>query len=107
MYIRSWFAIDVISILPMDKILAVSTTKLVQLTKFGRFARFTKLLRLFRIIRMAKLFRLFKDRKRIAQASDSINIDANVARLMVFGFIMIMMVHTLGCLWILLTKINE
>lgn len=56
-------------------------------------------------MRMAKLFRICKDRKRIAQAGATVNIDANIARLLVFGFVMVMMVHILGCLWILLTKI--
>jgi hypothetical protein len=75
-YLKSWFIIDLISILPLDKIMQNISVRMIGLTKFSRFARFARLIKFFRILRLARMFRLCKDRKRIARtAQELITID--------------------------------
>lgn len=106
-YLKGWFAVDLISILPIDKIAQGASAKLVQFTKFSRFSRFARLIRLFRIIRMAKMFRLCKDRKRIAGKVDFIKIDPVVARLLMFFIGVLFITHVMGCLWVIAATIDE
>lgn len=106
-YLKGWFAVDLISILPIDKVAQGASSRLVQFTKFSRFSRFARLIRLFRIVRMAKMFRLCKDRKRIAGKVDWIKIDPVVARLLMFLFGVIAITHVMGCLWIIAATIDE
>ena len=107
-YIKSWFFVDLISIIPIDKFIASGTSRLTQLTKFSRFTRFSRLVRLFRIIRMAKMFRICKDRKRIQnRAGSMVKLDPNMERIMWFLVIIMFINHVLACLWVIAAKVDD
>lgn len=62
-YIKSWFIIDFISILPIDYIMLSSSN---QATILARFARIGKLYKLIRMIRLAKVLKLLKSKKQVS-----------------------------------------
>jgi len=106
-YIKSWFFIDLISIIPLDKFIHNASSKLTQLTKFSRFTRFSRLLRLFRIIRMAKILRICKDRKRIQNQTSMIKLDPNLERILLFLVVILFINHVMACFWVIAAKVNE
>ena len=81
-YLSNWFWIDLISILPIEKMVSASSsgyTSTFQLAKVGRLSKISKFIRMIKILRMAKMFRLCKDRKRIsARTEDVIRLDPNL-----------------------------
>lgn len=107
-YLKSWFWIDLISIIPLDKMISNNSGDMLKLAKFSRFARFTRLIRFFRILRMVKMIRICRDRKRIAnRTGDLIKIDENVSRLLTFLAVILFIVHVLSCLWVVAAKVND
>lgn len=51
-YLKSWFFVDLVSVIPFDLIFSISS--------MNKVVRFTRLGKLYKIIRMTKLVRLFK-----------------------------------------------
>lgn len=56
---------------------------------------------------MFKLFRICKDRKRLEQVGSMMRVNSNVARLVVFLVAILMINHTMACLWIMAAKVAE
>lgn len=107
-YLKGWFIIDVISILPLDLIVANASSKIMGVLKFGRFARFAKIMRLVKVIRMTRLFRLCKDRNRMARSAEKFgNVNPIVGRLLIFLLIVACINHFLACLWVMASEIDE
>ena len=61
-YLRGWFWIDVVSIIPLDFILLTNTNNA---TVLARFAKIGKLYKLIRMIRLAKVLKLLKKRNTV------------------------------------------
>lgn len=63
-YLTGWFAIDLISIIPLDKLITnpkMENKNSLQLAKMTRLSRISKFIRLVRIMRMMKMLRICKD----------------------------------------------
>lgn len=107
-YLKSWFIVDVISIMPFDLLFESKNGYLYNLGKFSRFARFTKMLRLLRIVKMTKLVKLFKERAKIRHAADSLlKVDPATLRLWMFLLLIAFVTHLLGCVWVMIAKTNS
>ena len=61
-YLKGWFWVDLISILPIDVILVSSQSKA---TILARFAKIGKLYKLIRMIRLAKVLKLLKSKNTV------------------------------------------
>ena len=65
-YLKGWFIIDIISILPFDLIIrAINTSGSSEISNYNvlaRFARIGKLYKLIRMTRLAKLMKMFQKR---------------------------------------------
>ena len=57
-YLKFWFWIDIISILPIELLMSSSETP----TGMVRFARIGKLYKIMRLIRLTKVLKLMKDK---------------------------------------------
>ena len=88
-YLRSWFIIDLLSILPFDILGVVLASDSVQNVKA---------LRLIRLLRLIKLLRLFRTSRVIGRWSPLIPIRYSVMSLVKFAFAMLMTAHWLACL---------
>lgn len=53
-YLRSWFLIDLVAILPFDAIFETGAADLVRYTKIGRITRMLKLMKLIRLMKLQK-----------------------------------------------------
>ena len=104
-YMKFWFWLDLLSIIPFDLIM-MQTNK-----DFGNMAKFTrvgKLYKMIRMLRMVKMLRIFKDRKKIISNLDQIlKVNAGYERLVFFLLGFIIFNHTFACLWIMLASFNE
>jgi hypothetical protein len=110
-YLKSWFIIDLVSIIPFDLLVSndqVDVNDYLEFAKFSRFARFARFVRFFRILRMLKMVRICRDRNRMANRhSEFLKIDENVARLLTFLAVILFINHVLACLFVVTAKVNE
>lgn len=65
-YIKGWFFIDVLTVIPFDKIVPKLEKRHSQISSVAKFARFGRLYKLIRMTRLAKLFKLLKSKKTVA-----------------------------------------
>ena len=100
-YLKFWFWMDLLSIIPFDRIFMEANSD------FGNMAKFTrvgKLYKMIRMLRMVKMIRLLKDRKKIISSLDSVlKVNAGFERLIFFFLGFVLFNHTFSCLWIMLT----
>jgi hypothetical protein len=103
-YLFSWFAIDLISIVPINLILQNNKD-------YGSLARIARLPRLYRLIKMTKLARMLKIVKErntlLKHVNDILKLSAGVERLLYVGFIFLLLTHITSCLWYLLATFEE
>lgn len=109
-YLSGWFFIDLISILPFDKMIKVKTknTNSLQLVKMTRLSRISKFIRLMKVVRMTKMLRLCKNRQHIEDsASDLIKIHENAKKMLKFLVVILLINHIMACLWVFSSKLND
>jgi len=101
-YLKGWFCVDFLSIIPTD---LLDVEDFNQLFKIARFGRLYKLIKLARVTRMLKLI---KERNKIAKYFQSIlRVNVGFDRLVFFILITFIMCHIAACLWILVAKFDD
>ena len=104
-YLKFWFWLDLLSIIPFDQILKSTSGDFGNMAKFTRVGRLYKMIRM---IRMVKMIRLFKDRKKIVSNLDSVmKANAGCERLVFFLLGFIIFNHTFACVWLMLAGFND
>ena len=102
-YIKSWFFIDLISILPVSDLL--------QTGDFSNLARISRLPKLYRLIRMVKLIRIMKiikERNTISKyLNEVLKVSVALERLSFFCFIFAMLVHIIACFWVIISTFED
>ena len=99
-YLKFWFWMDLVSIIPFDQILRQTNRDFGNMAKFSRVG---KLYKMIRMLRMVKMIRMFKDRKKIISNLDNIlKVNAGYERLIFFFLGFVLFNHTFACLWIML-----
>lgn len=97
-YLKGWFWVDLISIIPVDLILVSVESSA---TVLARFARIGKLHKLIRMVRLAKVFKLLKSKNTVvSQFASQMKISQSVERLMFFAVFFILFFHISACLFI-------
>lgn len=96
-YLKGWFTIDVISIIPFDEILTRKYNKLSRFARVGRLQKLIKLGRLFRLLKLAK-----NTDTLISNFSRLGLIGPGMLRLIVFLFSFMFMTHICTCFWIII-----
>mmetsp|Transcript_104032 Transcript_104032/g.333449 ORF Transcript_104032/g.333449 Transcript_104032/m.333449 type:complete len:824 (+) Transcript_104032:59-2530(+) len=91
-YVKGWFAIDFISILPFDVVFLLSSSAYVQRMQAIKVIRLLRLVKLARLLRVVRLFRRFEVRTSISYGQLS---------LVKFFCILFIITHWLACLWAL------
>ena len=100
-YLKFWFWLDLISIVPFDRIFLEANKDFGTLAKFTRVG---KLYKMFRMLRLIKMVRILKDRKKIISSLDSVlKVNAGLERLIIFFLGFVLLYHTTTCLWIMIT----
>jgi hypothetical protein len=103
-YLRMWFWIDIISVLPFEliikKILNKSTNSVGKVNVLTRFPRLVKLYQLVKFLRLSKLASLGKSKKCPKNMEDKLKIKEGLDRLQFFVFFIVLAIHINTCLWI-------
>jgi hypothetical protein len=94
-YLKTWFFVDLLSIIPFDIILMYGNV--------NRIARFSRIGKLYKIIRMTKMVRLLKiakvRNKLVKDLSEVLRISVGFERLLFLLIIFILLIHVIACFW--------
>lgn len=105
-YLKSWFIVDIISVLPISYIFNAS----------GRFSGLTKISKLPKLYRLVKLTKLLRITKMSSKGNlnkvtkffmEKLKINANVERLFFFVLTFLLMNHLCACFWYFMAKIED
>ena len=100
-YLKSWFFIDVLSILPLSEILDTS-----DFASLARIARLPKLYRLIRMFKLIRLLKVIKERNTLSKyLSEVLKVSVAVERLVFFCFMFVILVHITSCFWVIMASI--
>jgi hypothetical protein len=102
-YIKGWFTVDILAIIPFESILDASNLNgLVRLAKIGRLYKLVKLTRLLRVLK------IMKDKTKLMKAfSDLLKIGLGFERLFFFLVLSLVLMHISACLWIILPQFGD
>ena len=105
-YLKSWFIIDNISVLPISYIFNPSGrySGLTKISKLPKLYRLVKLTKLLRITKMSSKGNLNKVTKFFME---KLKINANVERLFFFVLTFLLMNHLCACFWYFMAKIED
>ena len=102
-YLKSWFFIDLVSIIPLDTILQTSN-----FSSLARIARLPKLYRLIRMFKLIRLLKVIKERNTISKyLNEVLKLSVALERLVFFCFIFVVLVHITACLWVILASFED
>jgi len=94
-YLSTWFAVDIISVIPFDIIFNMGG-----FNRVTRIARIGKLYRLMRLIKIIRVTKIAQTRKTvISKISEKMQIDIGVERLLFLTLIFFVLQHVTACLW--------
>ena len=105
-YLKSWFIIDIISVLPISYFLNLDG-------KYGSLTKISKLPKLYRLIKLTKLLRITKmsSKGNLNKVTkffmEKLKINANVERLFFFVLTFLLMNHLCACFWYFMAKIED
>ena len=100
-YIRGWFFVDLLAIVPFDQILnATEFNSLVRVARVGRLYKLVKLTRLLRILKIMK-----EKSKLLKYLNDFLKIGLGFERLFFFLMIFLILTHLATCMWIIIAAI--
>lgn len=96
-YLKGWFLIDLIAIVPFDTILNAS--KFNSLSRVARIGRLYKLVKLTRLLRILKIL---KDKNKLLKyITDFLKIGLGFERLLFFVMIFLLGMHLSACFWLI------
>ena len=104
-YLKSWFIIDIISVLPLNNLFKSG--------KYSGLTKISKLPKLYRLIKLTKLLRMTKmsskgNLNRVTKFfMEKLKINANVERLFFFVLTFLLMNHLCACFWYFMAKIED
>lgn len=100
-YVRGYFAVDLLSTLPVDQVVAALTQ-----SDTAAF-RFIKLIRAVRLFRLLKLVRLFKLHRVVGQVESSLCVSPAVLRLGRLFFQVSFIAHLMSCFWFYVSILDD
>ena len=105
-YLKSWFIVDIISVLPISYIFN-------QQGKYSGLTKISKLPKLYRLVKLTKLLRITKmsSKGNLNKVTkffmEKLKINANVERLFFFVLTFLLMNHLCACFWYFMAKIED
>lgn len=103
-YLKSWFVIDILSVVPIDLFLSNELLEGNQLLRVLRIGKLYKMMRLFRMVRALKLL---KNQVFMEHMSEKLRINQGTERLLSFGFFLALFVHVSACFMIILGNLTQ
>eukprot|EP00350_Pseudokeronopsis_sp_OXSARD2_P013033 CAMPEP_0170567186 /NCGR_PEP_ID=MMETSP0211-20121228/80321_1 /TAXON_ID=311385 /ORGANISM="Pseudokeronopsis sp., Strain OXSARD2" /LENGTH=357 /DNA_ID=CAMNT_0010888575 /DNA_START=782 /DNA_END=1855 /DNA_ORIENTATION=- len=102
-YIKSWFFIDVLSIIPLSEFLdGLGYNRLI------RLARVPKLYKLVKMSRLMRMFKILQDRNRLVKyLGEVLKIGIGFERLLFFMLLLMVIFHITACFWIMIANFTD
>ena len=98
-YLKSWFIIDLVAILPFDVIFKSAGANSVDMIRLARMGRMYKMIKMAKILRVLKII---KQRSQLLKyLSEFLKIGLGFERLFFFAIIFFVLCHILTCIWII------
>lgn len=102
-YMKSWFFIDIVSILPISEFMDTG-----DYASLARIARLPKLYRLIRMFKLIRLLKVIKERNTISKyLNEVLKLSVALERLVFFCFIFMILVHITACFWVILSSFED
>lgn len=96
-YLKGWFTIDALAILPFDWILSAGGGN-----AMVRFARIGRLYRLVKLTRLLRVFKIMKDKNKFMKLfSDLLKLGPGFERLFFIMLLMFVLIHITSCIWVM------
>lgn len=103
-YLKFWFIIDVVSIIPISLILNMTNSSVNNLARVARLSRMYKLIKMLKLLRM---MRMVKQRKQFHKYLSYIfRTSISLERLILFLTVFFILCHVASCLWYLIAKLE-
>lgn len=102
-YVKGWFFIDLISVIPFDLIFAYSNVN--RITRFSRLGRISKIVRMIKMVRLLKIAKVHS--KLMKNFQQVVQIAGGLERLVFLLLIFLILIHVIACLWIFIAKFDE
>ena len=97
-YLRSWFLIDLLAILPFELILKGSGGGMNDVVRLARIGRLYKLIKLTKLMRVLKII---KERSKFLKyVQDMLQLGYGFERLVFFVLVFLLICHIVSCLWV-------
>lgn len=98
-YLRGWFLVDLVAIVPFDSIFKASGAGSVDMIRLARMGRMYKMIKMAKILRVLKII---KQRSQLLKyLSEFLKIGLGFERLFFFAIIFFVLCHILTCIWII------
>ena len=102
-YLKSWFFIDLISILPFDKLFEIG-----DFNSLGRIIKLPKLYKLIKMTRLVRMLKILKERSKLVKyLQDLLSIGVGCERLLFFILLFLVICHIVSCLWVVAARFDE
>lgn len=101
-YLKTWFLIDLFSSFPIVLVQQYTNMNVTNL----KFVKLSRLPRLYRLLRLVKLIRFYRSNQFIGRVMKAININPTTGSMISLLFIMIFILHFIGCIWATLSEIS-
>ncbi|TNV86814.1 hypothetical protein FGO68_gene1058 [Halteria grandinella] len=103
-YLLSWFAVDLISVVPIDFILLSSGSY----NKIARLARIGKLYQLVRMTKVVRLLKVIQQRNKLGKhMNEVLKISLGFERYIFMLIIYLVLQHIIACLWIFTARFAD
>ena len=100
-YVKSWFLIDVVAIIPMDLLVSNDMNSLVRITRVG------KLYKLIKVTRLVRLLKVFKQQgKIISKFNNLFKFGRGFEKMAFLILLFLMTCHLMACIWIFSAEIT-
>lgn len=108
-YIKGWFFVDLISVLPIELLFQnIIDSNMGQMNIIARFPRITKLYKLVKLQRLSKLTRICTKKRRVPKVIEAqLRLDKGKNRFIFFSFFAIVSMHIFTCLNIFISSLNK
>ncbi len=100
-YLRTYFIIDLIATVPIDKILELilDDSPVHGLNKAGKLSKLPRLMKILRITKLLKVLRLYRFKKWIRDIQLNYSIHHGLTRLLNIVLVVLGATHIVACLW--------
>lgn len=101
-YFKGWFAIDLLAIIPFERILSSeSDDHGNSLNKFARIPRVARITKIVKLTRLLRVLKIIKERNKLLRyMNESLKIGHGFERLTFFSLVFIILIHCVACIMV-------